>query len=155
MNVKKPKQPEMNEVGIDTIIELDDKFPKSKLKEKTLYEWSDDKKIPDKFTSASPITKEQEEYLNNHGIFVREIPDNRTGRVVEIGGHRLKYIDEYHLKYSSATETEARIKFHTDINPELKLMGFKAKTTCKRLFEGNEELNCLDENINAYKENEK
>jgi len=36
-------------------------------------------------------------------------------------------------------------------NPNLKFAGYEAKTKCNRLYQGEEGLDCMDENLNKYK----
>lgn len=147
--MKKRSKDDVKEIGIKTIITLNKPYPKSKLKPMPLYEWVDEKKR--KNSTLTKVTTEDEKYLAEHNIFVKKLKEDRTGRRVNIGGIILKWVDEFHLEFTSANETEARIKFHSIINRNLNLAGYEAKTKCSRLYQGEEELDCMDENLNKYK----
>lgn len=70
---KEIKKAKMVPTEVKTIVILDKPFPKGSLKPALLYEWKDGDGNVEIF--GSPITKEQEAWLNQHGIYINGVPD--------------------------------------------------------------------------------
>jgi len=137
---------------VKTIVILDKPFPKWRLKSALLYEWKDGDGNVEIF--GSPITKEQEAYLNTHGIYINGVPDERTGRILNANGIRLHWIDEYHSEYRTPGKKEekvAQVAFYSCVQPYFNALGYNAKGDCKQLYEGEEQKDCFEENLDRNK----
>lgn len=102
------------------------------------------------------FSKEVKAFLEYNGISVKLFPETREPRgktIICVAGHTLTLIGERTYEYQSTTKDVARIAFHNDINPELKILGYSnTKAKCIDTFEGEEEVDCMDENLNKFKE---
>lgn len=146
------KKANMVPTEVKTIVILDKPFPKSRLKTALLYEWKDEDGNVETF--GSPITKEQEAYLNQHGIFINEVPDERTGRTLVVNGIRLHWVDEYHLEYWTPGKKEEKVAqaaFYSRVQPYFNALGYNAKGDCKQHYEGEEQKDCFEENLDRNK----